>query len=200
MENIEINDLPNLNPEILLKPSPEEILVRNHILDSTILSFGIEKNQKIIHFGFGSRNSSFLHHIKDKYMDYTGVDANDNVVSHYKNEPFFLNHTFVNSTIQNYIDQNKETRKIYDWCIIDGLIDKNQYEDHQYDYIDTLIRESLYISEIGVILVIDGNYTIDDDSYNPEFITAFVGSMYNRFTTCRLNEHQYLVCIYKHYL
>lgn len=199
MENIEVNDLPNLDPQILLKPSPEKVIARNNIIDSTILSFGIEKDQKIIHFGFGSRECSFLHHIRNKITSYTGVDANDSLVSTYQNNSNFSNYSFVNSTIQNYIDDNKEFRKMYDWSIIDGLIDKNLYEEYQYEYLDTIIRECLYISDVGVILVIDANYTINDDSYNPEFISAYVGSMYNRFSTCRLNEHQYLICIYKYY-
>jgi hypothetical protein len=194
------NEQFEIDIDMLTRPNPEKIKVRNGIIDATVFSFGIEKDQSIIHFGVGSRNKSFLNNMEKKLENYTGIDVDKNLIDECSITFSSHNYIFLQSTIQNFIDENKENRKTFDWCIIDGLLDKNLYEDNQYEYIDTIIRESLFISNIGVIVITDGNYTINDDYYNPDFLMAFISSMYNRFTVCRLNEHQYLMCIYKHYL
>lgn len=187
----------NIDKDDFFPPNEDTIDTRNELINKTVFSFGVEENQNIVHIGCGSRNRSLAKFISKCKMNYLGIDIDESEIINCRNENEKL--TFESVSAQDFIDQMKITSKKCDWSIIDGVLDKNLYEDHQYDWLDTLIRECLYFSEIGVILILDGKKTINDESYNPEFISAYISSMYNRFMVSRLNEYQWVVCIYKYY-
>jgi hypothetical protein len=187
-----------IDRESFLPPSKDQIDTRNEIINKSIISFGVEINQNIIHFGCGSRNKSFVKFISNNKMNYLGIDSSESVIKDCKEK--INNLDFDQITMQDFIDSIKNSNRRCDWSIIDGILDRNLYGDHQYDWLDTIVRECLYFSEIGVIIVIDGKKTMDDESYNPEFISAYIGSMYNRFIVSRLNEYQWIICIYKYYI
>jgi hypothetical protein len=190
----------NFDPEMLFPPSQEKINTRNEILNRSILSLGIEENQSIVHFGCGSRNGSFAEYIKDVPVKYLGVDANGDVIQKLNDSIKSDRFSFKEETMQSVMDRTSEEKTTYDWSIVDGLLDKNLYGDNQYDFIDTIIRKCLVISNIGVIISMDSKYVKDDDQYNQDFLSAYIGSMYNKFTIIRVNEYQYLFGIYKYYI
>ncbi len=189
----------NFDPEMLFEPNEEKIRLRNEIIDKSVLSLGIENNQKILHFGVGSRKKSFLRHITKFPLDYKGIDTDnllvENCISDFNSEGV----SFETSTMQSFIDKDFESN-FYDWIFIDGLLNKNLYENNQYDFIDTIIRKCIYNTKNGLIIFFDGKNTKNDNSYNIDFLCAFIHSIYNRYTITRLNEYQYLLCIYKYYL
>jgi hypothetical protein len=189
----------NFDPEMLFPPSQEKINTRNEILNRSILSLGIEENQSIIHFGCGSRNGSFAEYIQDIPVKYLGIDANGDVIQKLNESIKSDRVSFKEETMQSVMDRTSEEKTIYDWSIVDGLLDKNLYGDNQYDFIDTIIRKCLILSDAGLSIIMDSTYTKDDDDYNQDFLSAYIASMYNKFTIMRMNEHQYIFSIYKYY-
>ena len=189
----------NFDPEMLFEPNEEKIRLRNEIIDKSVLSFGVQDNEKILHFGCGSREKSFLGYIRKFALDYKGIDIDsvliDSCISDFDSEKF----SFEISTMQSFIDKDFESN-FYDWIFIDGLLNKNLYENNQYDFIDTIIRKCIYNTKNGLIIFFDGKNTKNDNSYNIDFLCAFIHSIYNRYTIIRLNEYQYLCCIYKYYV
>ncbi len=102
------NEQFEIDIDILTTPNPEKIKARNEIINATVFSFGIEKDQSIIHFGIGSRNKSLLKSTEKKLKNYTGVDINKSVIDECSKNFNFSNYNFIQSTIQNFIDENKE--------------------------------------------------------------------------------------------
>lgn len=190
----------NFNTETLFPPSQEKIEFRNKTLNDYIMSLGIENGNKIIHFGCGSRDKSFLKFIKDEQILYTGVDVNKNTIDECISITNSSNINFKEMSIQTFIDEESDNITEYDWSIVESIFDKNMYSDLQYEFIDTIIRKLLTLSNIGIAIVMDGRHTIDDDVYNTDFMSAFISSMYNRYTISRLNENQFIFCIYKYYV
>jgi hypothetical protein len=184
--------------EMFIPPNENTINARNEIINKTIISFGIENNENVVHFGCGSRNKSFSKFISSYQVNYLGIDISESIVESCKKENENL--SFDHISMQDFIDNMKDSLKKCEWSIIDGILDENLYGDHQYDWLDTIIRESLHFSENGVIIVVDGKKTLNDETYNPEFISAYISSMYNRFIVSRVNEYHWVICIYKYYI
>lgn len=190
----------NFDPELLFKPSKEKVDKRNEILNESIFSFGIEKSHSLLHVGCGSRNMSFVEYCINKNEKYIGIDANPQVISECNSKFSNAGIKFNELTIQSVLDTAEETKKTYDWIVLDGILDKNLYEDSQYEFIDTIIRNSLLMSDVGLIIYMDRNPTKNDDIYNSDFMSVFIGTTYKRWNQIRLNEHQYLFCIYKYFV
>jgi hypothetical protein len=187
------------NHENLSSDFDEKVKIKNEILNQTIFSLGIDEHHSIVHFGCGSRNKSFVKYAENKNIEYVGIDIDEKVIEFFTSNCSKNNFFFKEDTMQNFIDDNFETDVSYDWSIIDGLLDKNLYGDNQYEYIDTIIRNLLVVSNIGIIICFNSEQTSLDNYYNSDFITALISTIYNRFTILRINENEYMFCVYKNY-
>lgn len=187
------------NHENLSSDFDEKVKIKNEILNQTIFSLGIDEHHSIVHFGCGSRNKSFVKYAENKNIEYVGIDIDEKVIEFFTSNCSKNNFFFKEDTMQNFIDDNFETDVSYDWSIIDGLLDKNLYGDNQYEYIDTIIRNLLVVSNIGIIICFNSEQTSLDNYYNSDFITALISAIYNRFTILRINENEYMFCVYKNY-
>lgn len=191
--------LENFDSESLIPPTQEKIEVRNQIINKTIINFGIYDKQKILHLGCGSRKKSLLNDIKEKDILYTGVDADRSIIDECMINTSNPNFKFHNNIIQSYLDENSDF--LYEWSILEGILDKDLYDKDQYVFLDTIIRKCLYISESGVIVYFDSKKTENEsNSYNIDFIYAYLMSTYNKVTISRLNKYDYVFCIYKYYI
>jgi hypothetical protein len=181
--------------------------IRNEIFSREILNCGVKKDDSILHLGSGFRNSSLFDYIfqlksrslvPDLDVKYTAVDVNSSkneIISTANSElehPLnVLTHT---DSAQNYLDNNTLE---YDWTIVSGLFDTIQYEDDQFNFIDKILGESLKYSKEGLIISIDSEKQ-NDKNYIQDILTMIDEST-PRYKISRLNEFDYIICIYKYF-
>lgn len=181
--------------------------IRNEILSREILNFGIKKEDSILHLGSGFRNSvlfDYMFQLKSKSLvndlkiKYTSVDVNSdkNKIIFDKNneleEPIDI--VLYNGSAQDYLDNNTSE---YDWVIITGLFDEILYGDKQFDFIDKVLSESLKNCKEGLILSFD--LEKENNKQYIEDIIFMIGDSSPKHKISRLNEFDYLICIYKYY-
>jgi len=181
--------------------------IRNEILAREILNFGVRKEDSILHIGSGFRNSllfDYLVQLKSKLLisdlniQYTSVDTNSEIsdlilsMNNKLQEPIDV--TLHTDSGQNYLDNNLLE---YNWTVITGIFDTIQYQENQYDFIDKVLGESLKYSKDGVIFTLDLEKE-NDKTYIQE-ILMMIDDSSPRYKISRLNEFDYLICIYKYF-
>ncbi len=214
IQNVEIkeeevfnNDMesPNISEEDKIK---EILKFRDQLLAREILSSGVGISDKVVHFGAGYKNAllwEYLTAIKSQNLIekfdliYTAVDIDAEKINHIsklnaENSPG-IDIRLVNNTMQSFIDTNTDD---FDWSIITGIFDENQYGEKQFEFLDRILSSLLNVSKEGVIFTFDSNGT-SDEKYNINLIINYVSSMYNRYRINRINEENYIICIYKYY-
>lgn len=186
----------NFDPEMMFPPSEDRIKLKNQIINDKILEFGISDDDSIIHFGCNFDSGIFTSHLLEKLnnIKYTGIDVTDIKPNGY---------VFENIDMQTKLDsikshsQENGFREVYDWVIITDIFNKNIYNSDQYTFVDAIIRESLHLSNRGIIIKFSTKHTEEDFAYNIGFFTSYLLSMYSRFDIVRVDETNYLICIYK---
>jgi len=190
--------------------SMESILYfRDELLAREILSCGVGKSDKILHFGSGYSNNLLFSYISDlksqKLIEdlsviYHGVDVNEQslekIFSKNSNTENPLEIRLFNKSMQLFLDENEGDNQ-YKWTVITGIFDEKTYKENQFDFIDKMISESLKISEEGIIcsFLIDEN----EENYNIQDIISYIDSVYSSYKISRLNEKNYVICIHKYY-
>jgi len=187
----------------------EEILrFRDQLLAREILSSGVNISDKIVHFGAGYKNQlvwDYLSAIKQQNLVqemeviYTAVDVDAEAIASIskKNaeEQTGIDLRLVNNTMQSFIDTNTDE---FDWSIVTGIFDKNLYGDEQFQFLDKILASLLNYSKEGVIFTFDSSKE-KDENYGISQIINYVSSLYNRYRINRINEENYIICIYKYY-
>jgi len=187
----------------------EEILrFRDQLLAREILSSGVNISDKIVHFGAGYKNQliwDYLSAIKQQNLVqemgviYTAVDADPEAITAISkknsDEQTGIDLRLVNNTMQAFIDSNTDE---FDWSIVTGIFDKNLYGDEQFQFLDKIISSLLTSSKEGVIFTFDSSVE-QSESYAISHIINYVSSLYNRYRINRINEENYIICIYKYY-
>jgi len=196
MESIQLE---NFDPEMLFSPNEETLKLKKEIFYNSILEFGITNTNSIIHFGCNFDGGDFIKILdkKSKEINYYGIDVDpDNIEKLKSTYPRYL---FNQNSIQLELDFIKETETptSYDWVVITDLFNKNLYEKNQYMYIDSTIRESLQISNIGVIISFSTKHTEEDYEYGIGFLISYLNAIYSRFDIRKLDEKNYICCVYK---
>lgn len=203
-ENIESTD-----SSIDEQQKQEEILrFRDQLLAREILSSGVNISDKIVHFGAGYKNQlvwDYLSAIKQQNLVqemeviYTAVDVDAEAIASIskKNaeEQIGIDLRLVNNTMQSFIDTNTDE---FDWSIVTGIFDKNLYGDEQFQFLDKILASILNYSKEGVIFTFDSSKE-KDENYGISQIINYVSSLYNRYRINRINEENYIICIYKYY-
>lgn len=188
----------------------EDILgFRNQLLAKEILSSGVGHLDSILHLGAGSLDStvfSFLADLKANNavqgMDvkYNAVDVQQEAldkiatVNEKLAEPIYVN--LHNVSAQEFLDNNSTE---YTWTIISGIFDRNEYGEQQFQFVDKILAESLKVTTEGVIFTIDSRKQGDVFYYSIEQIIAYIQSTYSRYRISRVNEYDYVFCVYKYY-
>jgi hypothetical protein len=175
--------------------------MRNTIINDFIIESGIKENQSVVLFGCENRDNTLLNHLikKIENIECICVDPCNLVINSISAEIKSDKISFIGSTPQEVIDSFIESSSLYDWSILDGILNKEIYGDSQYYYVDSIIRSCLQFSKIGTIIVFDSSITKNNESYNIGFIIAYLLSTYNRYNLLRLNEDKFIISIYKHY-
>jgi len=187
----------------------EEILrFRDQLLAREILSSGVNISDKIVHFGAGYKNQliwDYLSAIKQQNLVqemeviYTAVDADPEAITAISkknsDEQTGIDLRLVNNTMQAFIDSNTDE---FDWSIVTGIFDKNLYGDEQFQFLDKIISSLLNSSKEGVIFTFDSSVE-QSESYAISHIINYVSSLYNKYRINKINEENYIICIYKYY-
>jgi hypothetical protein len=204
-ENTESNDAQIVDEQ----QKQEEILrFRDQLLAREILSSGVNISDKIVHFGAGYKNQliwDYLSAIKQQNLVqemeviYTAVDVDAEAITAIskKNaeEQTGIDLRLVNNTMQSFIDTNTDE---FDWSIITGIFDTNLYGEEQFQFLDKIISSLLNYSKEGLIFTFDSSKE-KDENYGISQIINYVSSLYNRYRINRINEENYIICIYKYY-
>lgn len=182
---------------------------RNQLISREILSCGVGHLDSILHLGAGALDSSmfsFLADLKannlvqDMAVQYNAVDVRQEVLDKISAineklvEPITVN--LHNVSAQEFIDNNANE---YNWTIITGLFDKNEYGEQQFQFVDKILAESLKVTTEAVIFTIDTRKQLDDLYYSIGHIVGYVDSAYTRYRINRINEYDYVFCVYKYY-
>lgn len=181
---------------------------RDQLLAREILSCGVGTSDKVVHFGSGYKNSliwEYLTAIKNQNLIsefglvYTAVDADAqkiNDISKMNAEnPTGIDLRLVNNNMQSFIDSNTDE---FDWSIITGIFNKNLYGESQFEFVDKIISSLLDVSTQGLIFTFNSSKELDE-KYNINQLMNYVSSVYNRYRINRINEEDYIICIYKYY-
>lgn len=186
----------------------EIIKFRDQLFAREILSCGVGVMDKIVHFGSGYKNSllwDYLSSIKTQNLVenfgviYTAVDADAHSINEISRtnaeNATGIDVRLINNTMQSFLDTNTDE---FDWSIVTGIFDKNLYGEEQFKFIDTMITNLLNISREGLIFTFDSSRE-SDESYNINLVIDYLSSIYNRYRINRINEENYVICIYKYY-
>jgi hypothetical protein len=199
-----VNLLEELSNEFLMKK------FRARLLAMEILTNGIGRNHSILHFGSSYMDGMLFTYISDLYnngkledldIKYTAIDVKENSVNFLreKNSELFQKIDFnsESKTIQDFLDQNRNSESSYDWTVISGVFDKIKYGAEQFKFIDTILMESLNLSKFGVIFTFDGNKE-NSNNYNIRSINSYLDSSYGRYRITKMDDNIYVVCVFKY--
>lgn len=189
--------------------SVENILnFRDELLAREILSCGIGKSDKILHFGSGFSDSLFFSYLSDLKsqnlvpdlsVKYSAVDVEvgclDKITELNSRLENPIDVELHNKSMQSFLDDNNAD---YEWTIITGIFNKNLYGENQFQFIDKMIAESIKISNEGVVFTFDIQDE-NDDSYSIQHIISYIDSVYTRYRISRINEKNYVICINKYF-
>lgn len=170
-----------------------------------IIYCGISTDESILHFGAGYSKGDFLSTLMEVYEQdmenwkssnlYRGVDVNKSKIKMLSKR---YNHTdenmFVNISLQEYLDVPFE--KNYDWIVLTGVFDNQDYKERQHDYVFQVVNESFEKSNNGVIFTLNKK---PDEEFEYSMISFFIGVMnsYNKFIVKRIDDDNYVFCIFK---
>jgi hypothetical protein len=139
--------------------------------------------------------------LEDLDIKYTAIDVKENSVNFLreKNSELFQKIDFnsESKTIQDFIDENRNSESSYDWTVISGVFDKIKYGAEQFKFIDTILMESLNLSKFGVIFTFDGNKE-NSNNYNIRSINSYLDSSYGRYRITKMDDNIYVVCVFKY--
>jgi len=183
----------------------EKHKILTKVIQDEIINSGINFGQNIVEFGCVNNEAAFIKNINsyNGNIEYTGVDINENKLLLLRDEFNDKNFQFLTSSMQEYIDdiENSEDsdKPKVDWFIISNIFDKPIYEENQYNFLDTILRNCLENSNIGVSFTFN-NSKSDKDYYNIDYITAYIHASFYRYKIVRFNENEYLITVYKYFL
>lgn len=212
MENNEENNISQELDEVNkdLRSSREKILeFRDHLLAREILSCGVQAGDNVVHFGSGYNNGLLYRYFaelnknesfKDLNLNYVAVDADEE--SHKKMQemqlenPVSFDIDYRNISVQEFLDETQDIP--IDWTIITGIFDKYLYEEKQFDFINTIVTKCLELSGEGLIFTFDSSKEVSSE-YTIDHIAAYVRGVFGRYRINKINEENYVICIYKYY-
>jgi hypothetical protein len=183
---------------------------KSRLMAVEILTNGIGRNHSILHLGSSYMNGMLFTYISDLYLHgklddldikYTGVDAKENNVKTLNdiNEELFqkVNFNSESKTAQEFLDENRDSNINYDWTVITGIFDKNNYGNEQFKFIDTILSESLNLSKFGTIFTFD-SMKENSKNYNIRILTSYLDSSYGRYKISKIDDNIYVICVYKY--
>lgn len=177
--------------------SPEKKQIRSKIRNKSITNYISNDHKTILHCGIGDRGKSLLNFLIENYPDvnYLGIDADSLPVEINLPENFSLE----KKDIQSFLEESIENQKQFDWLILTGVLDKNVYGDNQYEFVDTFLRKCLEISKEGIVISFNTYQTNEDDTYNVEFLIAYINSMYASYNIHRVNDNEYVITLFSRF-
>lgn len=163
-----------------------------------IVNCGILEEDTIINFGGGYRDGQFLQTL----LDYDGnlgeglvtvVEPDGKrlkgISKKFKGERL----TLLEKSLQDYIDDTPEMK---DWVVLTGVFNTPLYAEQQYNYVETVVRNSMALATKGVIFTLKENVS-NEFRYSMMYFFVDFANTYTRFTVKKCDDDNYVFCIYK---
>ena len=163
-----------------------------------IVNCGILEEDTIVNFGAGSKNGKFI----ETLVEYNGTIQEGTLIAiepeskriksltkKFSNE----NILFLESSLQSYIDSEPTST---DWVVITGVFDEHLYGENQYDYVESVVQNSMTICDKGVIFSIRRNIASDFTYSMLYFFVSFTNT-YGKVTIKKVDDDNYVFCIFK---
>ena len=163
-----------------------------------IVNCGILEEDTVVNFGAGSKNGKFI----ETLVEYNGTIQEGTLIAvepeskkiksltkKFSNE----NILFLESSLQSYIDSEPTST---DWVVITGVFDEHLYGENQYDYVESVVQNSMTICDKGVIFSIRRNIASDFNYSMLYFFVSFTNT-YGKVTIKKVDDDNYVFCIFK---
>jgi len=172
--------------------------MNNMTIFDEIVNCGILEDDSVINFGAGYKDGQFLQTL----LDYNG-NLGEGLVTvvepdtkrlktlskKFKGERL----TLLGKPLQDYIDDVPEVK---DWVVLTGVFNTPIYAEQQYNYVETVVRNSLSLATKGVVFTLKENIS-DEFRYSMMYFFVDFANTYTRFTVKKCDDDNYVFCIYK---
>lgn len=163
-----------------------------------IVNCGILEEDSITNFGAGFDDGKFL----ETLIEYNGslgeglvkgIEPDSKKIKlltkKFKNQ----NIEFYETSMQDYIDTEPQSS---DWVIFTGVFDNHLYGEKQHDFVIASIESCLSMANKGIILSIKEEVS-NEFVYSVPFFFSYVRYNYQRFTIKKVDDGNYIFCIFK---
>lgn len=163
-----------------------------------IVNCGILEEDSVVNFGAGDSNGKFL----ETLLQYNGSFGKDLITAVEPDSKKIKSLTkkfadeevlFLETSLQSYIDSEPVPS---DWVVITGVFDKNIYGESQYDYVDSVIQNSLNIVNKGVIVSLKQEIS-NEFKYSMLYFFVSLSNSYHKFTVKKFDSNNFIFCIFK---
>jgi hypothetical protein len=163
-----------------------------------IVNCGILEEDSILNFGAGHKDGQFLQTLVDYNGNLgeglvTAVEPDGkrlkSISKKFKGERL----TLLEKSLQDYID---DTPLVNDWVVLTGVFNTPLYDEQQYNYVETVIRNSMGLATKGVVFTLKENIS-DEFRYSMMYFFVDFANTYTRFTVKKCDDDNYVFCIYK---
>jgi hypothetical protein len=164
-----------------------------------IVNCGILEEDTILNFGAGYKEGQFLQTL----FDYNGNFGDGSVIAvepdgkrlksiskMFKGERI----TLLQKSLQEYIDGDLPAAR--HWVVLTGVFNTPLYAEQQYNYVETVIRNSMSLATKGVIFTLKQNIS-DEFRYSMMYFFVDFANTYTKFTVKKCDDDNYIFCIYK---
>lgn len=171
----------------------EEITIYDEIVNC-----GILEEHSVLNFGAGDGKGKFI----ETLIEYNGL-LEKGILTAIEPDPKkiklltkkFANEevVFFETSLQSYIESEPENK---DWVVITGVFDDHLYGEQQHDYVDSVIKSSMELSNKGVIFSIKKNLS-EEFSYSMIYFFMSFTNTYHKVTVKKVDDNNYVFCIFK---
>lgn len=173
----------------------EEYQFKNGMAKEIIYS-GIGQYESVLHFGACDNELYFLETLDELGLDiqYTAVDVKEEIGTLFTRfEPMERTQPWISiqESMQEHLDSITTER--YNWTIITGTFDKPIYSERQYQFIDTIVRSCLDISD-NVLFTLSEQPT-PIYKYSVVYLFQHLTQLYSKVMVKKVEEGRYIFCI-----
>lgn len=172
--------------------------MENITIFDEIVNCGILEEDSIVNFGAGDSNGRFIETLLDYNGSFekglvTAVEPDSKKVKELTKKFEQEEILFLETSLQSYIDSEPQNS---DWVVITGVFDNHSYGDLQYDYVDSVVQNSIQIANKGVIFSL--KHEINEEfKYSMLYFFVSLSNSYDKFTVKKFDNNNFIFCIFK---
>lgn len=162
-----------------------------------IVNCGILEEDSVVNFGAGDSNGEFL----ETLLQYNGFFEKERIKAIEPDSKKIKNLTkkftnqeieFFETSLQSYLDSEPS---FSDWIVITGVFDKHLYGEHQHDYVESVLENSIRIANKGVIFSIRKTLSSEFRYSIILLFNSFI-EKYDKVTIKKIDNDNFIFCIF----